>query len=122
MLSTSKCKLLCSEVEYLVTKDVLKPNNCNFDAVKKFLRSANLKQFQQFLGLTSYYWRFVPFYAKIAFPLHALTRKKAQFLWTADCETAFKVLKQKLVTSPLLAYFTLETVTSRLGLGAILSQ
>jgi len=44
MLNTSKCKLLCSEVKYLVTKDVLKPNNCNFDAVKKFLRSANLKQ------------------------------------------------------------------------------
>jgi len=93
-----------------------------------FFPPDNLKQLQQFLGLTSYYRRFVPGYAKIAFPLHALTRKKAQFLWSADCEAAFEVLKQKLVTSPLLAYpdfdkdFTLETDASKLGLGAILSQ
>ena len=70
----------------------------------------------------------MPDYAKIAFPLHALTRKKTQFLWSADCEIAFEVLKQKLATSPLLAYpdfdedFTLETDARRLGLGAILSQ
>ena len=70
----------------------------------------------------------MPDYAKIAFPLHALTRKKAQFLWSADCETAFEVLKQKLVTSPSLAYpdfdkdFALETDASRLGLGIILLQ
>ena len=53
--------------------------------------------------------------------------RKHSFLWTADCETAFEVLKQKLVTSPLLAYsdfdkdFYLETHSSRLGLGAIYS-
>ena len=70
----------------------------------------------------------MPDYVKIPFLLHALTRKKTQFLCSADCEIAFEVLKQKLVTSPLLAYpyfdedFTLETDSSRLGLGAILSQ
>jgi len=131
MLNASKCKLMCSEVEYLghvVTKDGLKPSNHNLEAVRKLLPPANLKQLQQFLGLTSYYRRFVPGYAKITFPLHALTRKKAQFLWSADYEAAFEVLKQKLVTSPLLAYsdfdkdFTLETDASKLGLGAILSQ
>jgi len=119
---------MCSEVEYLAIKYGLKPNNHNLDAVTKFLSPANLKQLPQCLGLISYYQRFVPGYAKIAFPLHALPRKKAQFLWTADCETAFKVLKRKLVTSPLLVYsdfdknFTLETNAYRLALGAILSQ
>ena len=47
MLNTSKCKLMCSEVEYLghvVTKDGLKPNNHNPDAVKKFLPPTILKQ------------------------------------------------------------------------------
>jgi len=67
-------------------------------------------------------------YDKIAFPLHALTRKKAQFLWSTDCQAAFEVLKQKLVISPLLAYpgfdkdFTLETDASKLGLGTIILQ
>ena len=35
----------------------------------------NLKQFRQLLGLTSYYRRFIPGYARLAHPLHALTRK-----------------------------------------------
>ena len=37
MLNASKCKLMCSEAEnlgYIVTKDGLKPNNYNLDAVK----------------------------------------------------------------------------------------
>ena len=68
----------------------------------------------------------MPDYATLAFPLHALTRKNTQFLWSAECETAFEVLRQKLVTSPLLAYpdfdkdFTLEIEARKLDLGAIL--
>ena len=131
MLNPKKCRIVCNEVEYLghvVTPQGLKPNNRNLDAVKNFPPPANLRQLQQFLGLTSYYRRFVPGYAKIAYPLHTLTRKGALFQWSAECETAFEILRIKLLTSPLLAYpdfskdFTLETDASKFGLGAILSQ
>ena len=56
MLNPSKCKLMCNEVEYLghvVTKNGLKPNHRNLDAVKNFPPPTNLRQLQQFLGLTS---------------------------------------------------------------------
>ena len=131
MLNPKKCKILCDEVEYLghvVTPCGLKPNNRNLDAIKNFPPPATLKQLQQFLGLTSYYRRFVPSYAKIAHPLHALTRKGALFQWSAECEIAFDTLRAKLLTVPVLAYpdfnkdFTLETDASKFGLGAILSQ
>ena len=131
MLNLKKCRIVCDEVEYLghvVTPQGLKPNNRNLDAVKCFPPPTNLKQLQQFLGLTSYYHRFIPGYAGIAYPLHSLTRKGALFEWSADCETAFDTLRTKLLTSPVLAYpdfnkdFTLETDASRSGLGAILSQ
>lgn len=111
-----------------MTPQGLKPNNRNLDAVKKFPPPTSLKQLQQFLGLTSYYRRFMPDYAKIAYPLHCLTRKGALFQWSAECETAFETLRAKLLTSPLLAYpdfnkdFILETDASKVGLGAILSQ
>ena len=111
-----------------MTPHGLKPNNRNLDAVKNFLPPTNLKQLQQFLGLTSYYRRFIPGYAEIAYPLHTLTRKGALFEWSADCEAAFETLRVKLLTSPVLAYpdfnkdFTLETDASKHGLGAILSQ
>ena len=132
MLNPKKCRMVCNEVEYLghvVTSQGLKPNNRNWDAVKRFPLSTSLKQLQQFLGLTSYYHRFVSNYAKIAYSLHSLTRKGAMFQWLADCETTFETLRTKLLTSPLLAYypdfskdFTLETDASKFGLGTILSQ
>ena len=130
-LNPEKCRILCSEVEYLghkVTPCGLRPNKSNLDAVKDFPVPTNIKQLRQFLGLTSHYRHFVPNYARIAFPLHTLTRKGALFQWTADCEIAYESLKTKLVTAPLLCYpdfsrdFTLETDASRQGLGAILSQ
>ena len=83
---------------------------------------------RQFLGLTSYYRRFIAQYAKIAHPLHALTRKDVAFEWSSDCQTAFETLKEKLVSAPVLCYpnfhrnFVLETDASVKGLGAVLSQ
>ena len=58
-------------------------------------------------------------YAQIAYPLYALTKKGAIFLWTAGCEVAFESLRSKLLTAPVLAYpnfdndFTLETDASK---------
>ena len=111
-----------------MTPHGLKPNNRNLNAVKNFLPPTNLKQLQQFLGLTSYYRHFIPDYAEIAYPLHALTRKGALFEWSAECEVVLEILKSKLLSPPILAYpdfkkdFVLETDASKLGLGAILSQ
>ena len=80
---------------------------------------------RQFLG---YYCRFIPGFSRIAHALHALTKKNTGFEWT--CETAFKLLKECLVTAPVLSYpqsghgkeFVLETDASGTGLGAVLSQ
>ena len=58
----------------------------------------------QFLGLASYYRRFVKDFATIAQPLHALTRKYAHFRWTEDCQQAFVELKQQLTSAPVLVY------------------
>ena len=107
MLNPKKCRIVCDEVEYLghvVTPLGLKLNNRNLDAVRCFPPPTNLKQLQQFLGLTSYYRHFIPNYARIAYPLHCLTRKEAPFEWSADCETAFDSLRTKLLTSPVLVY------------------
>jgi len=130
-LHPSKCRILCEEVEYLghiVTPHGLQPNDRNSEAIRSFPQPVNLKQLRQFFGLTSYYRRFVPGYARLAHPLHALTKKRAAFSWTAECETAFDTLRQKQSPSPVLAYpdfnkdIRLETDASKLGLGAILSQ
>ena len=98
--------------------------------MKEFLLPTDVNKVRLFLGLASYYRRFIPRFAKIANPLHALTRKNAQFQWTTKCQEAFEKLKQLLTTAPVLSCpqfgpdseFTLETDASTCGLGAVLGQ
>lgn len=81
-----------------------------------------------FLGLCSYYRRFVPGFSKVASPLFKLLQKDMEFYWSEDCEKSFIELKCRLVTPPLLAYpdftkhFVLHTDASGEGLGAVLEQ
>ena len=59
---------------------------------------------RSFLGLASYYRRFVKSFAKVAQLLHALTQKGEAFAWMQECRDAFEGLNQKLVDSPVLGY------------------
>ena len=130
-LKPTKCHLVRQEVEYLghiITPNGLLPNPKLIEAVRDFAVPMSVKETRQFLGLASYYRRFVPQFAKIARPLHQLTRKNVTFEWTPSCQTAFDQLKCFLIQSPILAYpnfskeFTVETDASVKGLGAVLSQ
>ena len=130
-LKPQKCHFIRQEVEYLghiITPNGLKTNPRLVEAVLEFPTPKSVQQIRQFLGLSSFYRRFVPNFAKIAQPLHSLTRKNMQFVWETDCQAAFDLLKQKLTQAPVLAYpsfdhpYILETDASIQGLGAILSQ
>ena len=95
------------------------------NAVTQFPVPTSTTQVRQFVGLTSYYRRFIESFAA---PLHNLTRKDVEFRWTTECQEAFDTLKKKMVEAPVLVYpnfdlgFTLETDANYQGLGAVLSQ
>ena len=86
------------------------------------------KELQSFLGLASYYRRFVKDFAHIASPLHALTEKGREWVWSKECNDAFFDLQKRLVSSPILTLpdfslpFVLDTDASGDGLGAVLAQ
>ena len=130
-LKPSKCLFVRKEVNYLghvITPKGLKVSDQHVTAVKDFPAPSNVKEVRQFLSLSSFYRKFIPSFAKLAQPLHSLTKKNVQFKWTEDCQQAFEVLKRKLTEAPVLAYpnfstgFTIETDASYSGLGTILSQ
>ena len=130
-LNPAKCCFLRKEVEYLghvLTPLGVKPNAKLVAAVQDYVPPQNIKELKRFLGLASYYRRFIPQFAKIAHPLHQLTRKDVDFRWTNPCDVAFQQLKQCLVSCPVLAYpsfdedFVLETDASVMGLGVVLAQ
>ena len=132
-LKPSKCLFLRDEVPYLgcvISKDGIRPDPARTNRVKHFPTPKDVTQVRQFIGLASYYRRFIPGFAKVASHLHTLTRKGVTFAWSSECETAFNQLKNLLITAPVLAYpqfgpdksFVLETDASGCGLGAVLSQ
>ncbi|MCP4494292.1 MAG: hypothetical protein GY820_44365 [Gammaproteobacteria bacterium] len=59
---------------------------------------------RQFLGMASYYRKFVSHFSSIAQPLRKLTEKNQLFEWTEDCQLAFETLKQRLIEPPVLHY------------------
>jgi len=82
-LKLMKCHFVRQEVKYLghtITPTGLKPNDDQVIAVKKYPTPTNVKEVQQFLGLTSYYCRFIKQFSKITHPLHALTCKGTKFV------------------------------------------
>ena len=130
-IKPSKCHFICQQVEYLghlVTPSGIHPNPDRMQAVNEFPVPQSVKEVRQFLGIVSYYRRFIEGFARIAQPLHALTQKEVQFEWSSSCQSAFEELKTRLTQAPVLAYpdwdksFTLETDASVKGLGAVLSQ
>jgi len=83
---------------------------------------------RQFLGFASYYRKFIHHFADIAVPLHALTEKTKPWLWTMLCDEAFRTLKDKLVSPPILSFpqfdmtFVVDADASQEGIGAVLSH
>jgi hypothetical protein len=60
-------------------------------------------QVRSFLGLASYYRKFIPSFSKIAKPIMDLLKKEEKFVWNAERDEAFWTLKKFLTTSPVLA-------------------
>ena len=83
------------EVTYLgfvVSKEGVRTDPQKIAAVENFPVPDTVTRLRSFLGLTSYYRRFIEGYAAIAKPLHALTGKGVPFEWTSQHQEAFKRL------------------------------
>ena len=130
-LKPSKCQFGCKSVPYLgfiATPEGISPDPGKVESVRTYPVPTNLKQVRSFLGLANYYRRFIPKFAHICHPLTQLTRKNQPFTWTSECQDAFDLLKQKLISAPILGYpdFSLEFIlhvdASNFALGMVLSQ
>lgn len=131
IIKRSKCVLFRSSVKFLghcLSAGTISPDPAKTDCVRTWPRPNNVKQLQASLGLFGYYRRFVPNFATVAEPLHALLRKNQPWSWTKAQDAAFDSLKDALVSEPVLCTpnfnleFTVHTDASSVGLGAILSQ
>jgi hypothetical protein len=81
-----------------------------------------------FLGLARYYRCFILDFSKIAKLMTNLLQKDNKFVWTEECEAAFRTLRKLLTTTPVLAQPDIEKPfdvfcdASKNGLGCVLMQ
>ena len=102
-----KCAMCREEVAYLghvVSKQGVATDPEKTQKVSSWPTPTSVQDIQQFLGLASYYRRFIKDFSTIAKPLHRLTEKGRLFNWTIECANAFAELKQRLTTAPVLAF------------------
>ena len=108
MLKPEKCHFAQKEIHYLghiVSCKGVQVDPEKIKAITSYPVPSDIKELRQFLGLSNYYRRFIEHYSDITEPLHKLTRKSgSSHHWTEECDNAFRVLKQRLTTPPILAY------------------
>ncbi|RVE42148.1 hypothetical protein evm_013209 [Chilo suppressalis] len=130
-LQPDKCEFLRKEVSYLghiITDHGIKPNPEKVKVVQQFPQPKCPKDIKSFMGLVSYYRRFIPDLSKLAKPLTNLLKKDVPFSWQNEHQLAFEKLKQCLISAPLLIYpdftktFVLTFDASNFAISAILSQ
>ncbi|GJW77007.1 putative reverse transcriptase domain-containing protein [Tanacetum coccineum] len=127
----SKCDFWIHIVQFLrhlIDSQGLHVDPAKIKAVKNWTSPTTPIEIRQFLGLASYYQRFIKDFSKIAKSLTELTQKNKKYIWGEDQESAFQLLKQKLCEAPILALpegnddFVVYCDASHQGLGAVLMQ
>ncbi|KAI3510609.1 hypothetical protein L1887_17736 [Cichorium endivia] len=127
----SKCEFSLREVQFLghvVGKDGIKVDPAKIEAIEKWELPRTPSEVRSFLGLAGYYRRFIEDFSRIAAPLTTLTPKNVKFEWKSTQDQAFKTLKGKLSSAPILSLpegnegFTIYSDASILGLGCVLMQ
>lgn len=101
-LKLSKCKLFMENINYLgyrVDSSGIRPNPENLEAVRGFPLPKNIRDVHSFLGLCSYFRKFIKNFAIIAKPLYELLKKDAVFIFDEPEKSAFNMLKSCLLSS-----------------------
>ncbi|XP_073279560.1 uncharacterized protein [Primulina huaijiensis] len=138
-LAPTELKELKEQLHDLLEKGYIRPSHVisaqgvsvdpsKVEAVINWPKPTNVSKIRSFLGLAGYYRRFIEGFSKIARPMTQLTQKDRRFVWTAECASSFRTLKEKLTTAPVLALpsgsggFFVCTDASLNGLGCVLMQ
>lgn len=114
---------------HIVNENGVSPDMQNVEKIVNWPCPKNLTEVRQFLGMASFYRKFIKDFSIKAKPLTNLTKKNEPFYWSQDCQTAFTVLKEALIEPDIMGYpnlsqgkFILDTNACDVGIGAVLSQ
>ena len=126
----SKCEFGMTEMLYLghiIGEQGVQVHQEKIQAILELPTPRNVTELSSFLGLCTYYRRFVRGFSQLTAPLTDLTKKGA-FGWSEGAQVVFEKLKEVMSSCPVLAMpdftqpFVLECDASGEGIGAVLMQ
>ena len=130
-LKKNKCVFMASSVIYLghmIDAEGLHPVQDKVKAITDAPNPRNVTELKSYLGLLTYYSRFLPNLSTVLSPLYKLLRQDTRWHWTSKEKKAFLESKQLLISSEVLVHFDpeLELVlacdASSYGIGAVLAH
>lgn len=130
-LCLDKYRFLYEEVEflgYVVSEREVRPSNHGIMAVRKFPIPKNIRDVRSFVGLCSYFRKFIENFFLVVGLLYELLNKETNFAFGQEQLSAFELLKSKLIEAPILSTYSpndpteLHCDANLQGFGAVLMQ
>ena len=132
-ISFKKCDFEKPELKFLghiVGQEGIKVDPSKTKVIKDWPTPKSVTEVRSFCGLMNYFRKFIQGYSSMMTPLTNLTKQNVTFQWTTECEQAFQLAKEALLSAPVLAMpdfsqpFEIEVIcdASIQGIGAVLTQ
>lgn len=105
-LSKEKCQFCKTELKflgYVINRSGLNVDPDKVSAIVTLPVPISVKEVRRVVGMMSWYRKFIPNFSSILSPLTELTKKRKKFVWSSECQNAFKTLKNLLISSPILS-------------------
>lgn len=130
-LNVEKCQFVRPELRYLgyvVDDSGLHVDPEKIESIVNFPRPRKVREVRRFLGMASWYRRFIQGFSTLVSPITTLLKKSSKWEWSPKAEESFCQIKERLACAPVLVCpdfskpFILQTDASNVGLGGVLSQ
>ncbi|KAK1430086.1 hypothetical protein QVD17_12590 [Tagetes erecta] len=131
MLNWEKCHFMVREgivLGHKISRAGLEVDQAKVDTISKLPPPTSVKSVRSFLGHAGFYRRFIRDFSKIARPMTQLLEKDRPFEFSDECVRAFELLKEKLISAPILVApdwslpFEVMCDASDFAVGAVLGQ
>ena len=131
VLNWEKCHFMVTEgvvLGHRVSAGGIEVDRAKIEAIEKLQYPKDVRGIRSFLGHAGFYRRFIKNFSKISQPLTNLLQKDVPFYFSDDCVESFNVLKNALITAPIIQPpdwnlpFEIMCDASDYALGAVLGQ
>ncbi|KAL1563897.1 hypothetical protein AAHA92_06316 [Salvia divinorum] len=105
VLNYEKCHFMVTErivLGHVVSEKRIQVDQAKINVIAKLSHPSNQKDIRGFLGHAGFYRRFIKDFAKITQPLTRLLQNEVEFDFNDECKEAFKLLKERLITAPII--------------------